>query len=346
MHFGLFLDFLKERLSQQKELRVEPKEIDIVRAYMFGHVPRNVSDRDKLDAAAIETFYEIVEREFGYDVELVDIDYGGRRLRAIDRFAENPDDEWTPREKRVDVALASSMLFYAAIPYAYDIAIPVIGDEDFVPVLQKVRSLGRRVAIASIKTRRNSPCSHVYSAEYDEEGIRDFDVIWLNELASKVQVPQRIIQCQDPNHVGRPQSVTTALQVPGRPDVCDDCRDRSRVERRKTMAGLTEKMQEIESRGWPSHCGLACGVVAAKKIDKNNKPYAFVKAKVNERPYDFYMNQYDLEPGLSWDSIAELDILVFHPEIKPPDSVHARKVRRPVDADWDNKKGSTAGSPG
>src|SRR5579885_2337781 len=186
MHYGKLLDCLKERLAGSKELRLDSKEIDIVRPYIFGHIPVNVSEKDRDAAGAEARFFDLIEREFGYDVERVEIDYGGRRLREKDRLDEDPEDDWKPKEKRVDVALASSMLYYAAIPYAYDIAIAVIGDEDFVPVLQKVRSLGRRVAIASIRTKFKSPCSRVYSSEYDEEGVRDFDVIWLNELAKSL----------------------------------------------------------------------------------------------------------------------------------------------------------------
>jgi hypothetical protein len=186
MHFGVLLKELKERLAKAKELRIDAKEIDIVRAYVFGHVPVNVDSRDESAALGPERFYDLLEKEFGYDVDLTDVDYGRRRFRAADRYKEDPEDDWAPREKRVDVALASSMLYYAAIPYAYDIAVAIIGDEDYVPVLKKVRSLGRRVAIASVRTRYKSPCSRVYSSEYDEEGVRDFDVIWLNDLAAKL----------------------------------------------------------------------------------------------------------------------------------------------------------------
>lgn len=333
MHFGRLLDEIRELVARSKELRVDPEGIDIVRAYIFGHIPINVDDRDKFEAEAYEGFYDIVEKEFGYDVELIPIDYNGRRLRAADRFREDPDDDWVPKEKRVDVALASCMLYYAAIPYAYDIAIAIIGDEDFVPVLQRVRSLGRRVAIVSIRTKHNSPCSSVYSGEYDDEGVRDFDVFWLNDLAKKIQIPERIIECEDPEHVGSRKSVTTALYVEGRREICDDCRERSRRARREERASLMEKLSEIEKRGWLESGGLACGVVA--KVGKGKRgEFGFIRTRLRGQVRDYYFDQRDLAEGVGWDSISFLDMLVFRPEVTPPDRFNAREVRRPADSDW------------
>jgi len=54
-----------------------------------------------------------------------------------------------PRRSCVDVALATKMLYFAALPAAYDVAVLVTGDQDYVPVVRAVRSLGKRTMLAS-----------------------------------------------------------------------------------------------------------------------------------------------------------------------------------------------------
>lgn len=46
--------------------------------------------------------------------------------------------------KRVDISLATDMLTHAALKN-YDIAVIVAGDEDYVPLIEAVKALGRRV---------------------------------------------------------------------------------------------------------------------------------------------------------------------------------------------------------
>lgn len=55
------------------------------------------------------------------------------------------------KEKCVDIALASEMLYYATLPNAYDIAVLVSGDFDFMPALLKVRQQGKRVAVCATR---------------------------------------------------------------------------------------------------------------------------------------------------------------------------------------------------
>ena len=64
------------------------------------------------------------------------------------------------QEKCVDIALAVDMLHYATVPNAFDVAVLVSGDRDFIPALVRTRQKGKRVAICSM---RNSACP-----EYDD----------------------------------------------------------------------------------------------------------------------------------------------------------------------------------
>jgi len=65
-------------------------------------------------------------------------------LRASKYFVLQGADiegNWEPKEKCVDIALSTSMLYFAAIPYAYDIGVAVIGDADYKPVVNSLSNL-------------------------------------------------------------------------------------------------------------------------------------------------------------------------------------------------------------
>lgn len=115
-----------------------------------------------------------------YEVVSFPIDYRGRRLRAADR---DPDDTFDPREKCIDVALASYLLYYAALPHSYDIALVLLGDKDLKPALERVRLLGKRVAIASIQAN----CAKEYRDLGAGRGLKDFEIIWLEDLVVQLE---------------------------------------------------------------------------------------------------------------------------------------------------------------
>ena len=55
------------------------------------------------------------------------------------------------QEKCVDISLAVDMLHYATVPNAYDVAVLVSGDRDFIPALVRTRQKGKRVAVCSMR---------------------------------------------------------------------------------------------------------------------------------------------------------------------------------------------------
>lgn len=92
------------------------------------------------------------------------------------------------------------MLYFVAIPYAYDIAVAVAGDQDYKPVLQHVRRLGKRVAISSIK----GSCAPDYADPRDEVRVKDFDVVWIDNLLHKLELryEKHQLECGSPFHKG------------------------------------------------------------------------------------------------------------------------------------------------
>jgi len=85
-------------------------------------------------------------------------------------------------EKCVDISLAVEMLHYATVPNAYDVAIILSGDKDFIPALVRTRQKGRKVGIASMHTGCNR-------ALHDSPHVKDYDVVWIDDLLDELIVP-------------------------------------------------------------------------------------------------------------------------------------------------------------
>ena len=202
--------------------------VDIVRTHLFGSNARNFADDDREMVFRRKDFFNLLREEYHYQVEVYEIDYRGRRLRRKDRDSE---DDFTPEEKCVDIALASSIMYYAALPYAYDIAILVGGDRDYVPVLRKVRQLGKRVAIASIK----NSCPREFRDAATPMGVRDFDMIWMDDKKImeeyKLEAVKKWVICRSPLHTGENPVWTDEFIRKSRPYYCRNCRENMRRQR-------------------------------------------------------------------------------------------------------------------
>eukprot|EP00579_Thalassiosira_antarctica_P018449 CAMPEP_0201936492 /NCGR_PEP_ID=MMETSP0903-20130614/37617_1 /ASSEMBLY_ACC=CAM_ASM_000552 /TAXON_ID=420261 /ORGANISM="Thalassiosira antarctica, Strain CCMP982" /LENGTH=806 /DNA_ID=CAMNT_0048477197 /DNA_START=281 /DNA_END=2701 /DNA_ORIENTATION=+ len=85
-------------------------------------------------------------------------------------------------EKCVDIQLAVEMLHYATVPNAYDVAILLSGDKDFVPALVRTRQKGKQVCISSMR----AGCNRVL---YESPHIRDYDVVWLENCLDELIIP-------------------------------------------------------------------------------------------------------------------------------------------------------------
>ncbi len=213
-------------VGNQIAKKLGDKSVDIVRIFLFGSNATNYLDADKDMVKRRRIFYDVLREEYNYEVEVYLVDYRGRRLKRKDR---HPDDDFAPEEKCVDIALASSMLYFAALPLAYDIAIVIGGDRDYVPVLQKVRLLGKRAAIASI----HGACSFELSEGKNLKGVRDFDVIWLNDLMDEIRMNPEVreVMCKAPFHTGPNPIQTDEFVRKNRAFYCKECREKMWVQK-------------------------------------------------------------------------------------------------------------------
>lgn len=95
------------------------------------------------------------------------------------RYETNPN---TKQEKCVDIALATELLYLSAMSDSFDIAVIVSGDRDYLPALEKTRLLSKRVAICSMR----KTCNRAFQ---DQKGIRDFDIIWIDDFLEQLVTP-------------------------------------------------------------------------------------------------------------------------------------------------------------
>lgn len=150
--------------------------LDIVRTHWFGSIAANFDPADADVVQRRAEFFDALRRQYRYEVVRFETDYRGGRVRRTERGTEEE-----PREKAVDVGLATALLEMAALD-AYDIAIVIAGDRDFVPALQAVRRLGKRVALV---TARGS-CPREFADVNDAARVRDFDLLLLDALWPRI----------------------------------------------------------------------------------------------------------------------------------------------------------------
>lgn len=85
-------------------------------------------------------------------------------------------------EKCIDIQLAVEMLHYATVPGAYDVAILLSGDKDFLPALMRTRQKARKVAIVSTKNGCNQ-------ALLNTPNIKDYDIVWIEDHMDRLITP-------------------------------------------------------------------------------------------------------------------------------------------------------------
>jgi len=305
--YGLLPKTLAKAVAEQ--LRIANP--DLVRTHLFGSIAHNYDGADEEAVRRRRDFYNMLREEFHYEIEVFPVNYHGRRLRPDDR---DPDDHFEPREKCVDIALATSILFYAAMPHAYDIAIAVVGDRDFIPVFQAARRLGKRIAIASIR----GCCAAEYSDPEDSTRVRDMDIIWLDDCIDKLELryePQQLI-CESPFHAGDRRVWTTFRPRKGQRFYCDACRRTFHEQQ-----GIPEETASDHTLSYSPQFSAGPGpeliqeqVVGSIKSIKREKGYGFIAASDGN---DYFFHLSELEDGLAWETLEENTEVQFEVKAKP-----------------------------
>lgn len=303
--FGKLPSVLAEEVSQY----LGKADIDVVRTYLFASYAINYNPLDEDAVLRRKDFFDMLKEEYHYEVEVFPINYIGRRLRKTDR---EPGDTFEPKEKCVDIALATNMLYYAAIPQAYDIAIAVVGDRDFMPMLQSVRRLGKRVAIASIK----NSCAPEFADPHDDARVKDYDIIWLDDLLQKLELKweRHQLKCESPVHKGNPLVWTTFHPRKGQKFYCDICRQEISRQRysgyQDYMAPQPTEPGQDFLPPMPSTPAVRMPGVIKKLF--NDRGFGFISTENG----DYYFHLTDLVPGLDFSECSENLTVDF--EVKRP----------------------------
>ncbi len=336
---GFVLDFgkLPRVLAEEVGRLMGHDEWTVVRTHLFGSYAANPDTRDLEPVERRLNFFSMLRQQHHYEVEAFPIDFRGKRLRRTDR---DPNDTFEPKEKCVDIALATSMLFNAAMANAYDVAIAVIGDQDFKPVLQNVRRLGKRVAIASI----NGACSGEYSDPADRARVRDFEILWLEDLLPRLarRYDPHWLDCASPTHKGDRRVETTYYPKRGEKFYCPGCREEFSRQRELAVAsggigganggnGGSGATMATEALRYAPMDTMLMGVVRHKRVDKS---YGFIMVD-GCGEYDggeYFFHESDIADGTRFNELAEGTVVDFQVKAETPagKAPPARGVRRRV----------------
>jgi hypothetical protein len=144
--------------------------VDIVRINFFGAMPQN---KPGFDPIPQKNFFDFLEKDCLYTMEIYDID-----------FKYNSDIH--PQEKCVDIALATSVMSYMIMPNSYDVAAIVAGDLDYMPLMRRVRMLGKRVQLVAMKAVDNyAPSSEKLVNDHE---LFDFPVLYLDDHLEELRL--------------------------------------------------------------------------------------------------------------------------------------------------------------
>jgi cold shock CspA family protein len=338
---GFVLDFgrLPRVLAEEVGRRLGHDEWTVVRTHLFGSYAANMDPRDREPVERRLNFFTMLRQQHHYEVEAFPIEFRGKRLRRTDR---DTADTFEPKEKCVDIALATSMLFNASMSNAYDVAIAVLGDQDFKPVLQSVRRLGKRVAIASIA----GACSGEYSDPADRARVRDVELLWLEDLLPRLarRYDPHFLDCQSPSHKGERRVETTYYPKRGEKFYCSACREEFAKQREAVVlaGGAASAAPGIGGNGGNGNATTEplahapidttlMGVVKHKRMDKN---YGFIMVD-GCGPFDgaeYFFHETDIGDGTRFAELAEGTYVDFQVKAEPPagKAPPARNVRRRV----------------
>jgi len=181
--------------------------VDVARTCFFGSIPVN---KPNFDPTAQQAFYDYLQKDCRFEVEIFEID-----------FKNQPN--YSPQEKCVDIGVATSMMYYAAMPGAMDVAALVAGDYDYMPLLRRVRMMGKRTLLVALRKLGNVyPTSQrlLYSTD-----LFDFPPLFLEEHLDEIRLvkEKRIRQCDT-------CGTEELTDWSGRFFYCQTCRARHREE--------------------------------------------------------------------------------------------------------------------
>jgi cold shock CspA family protein len=157
------------------------------------------------------------------------------------------------------------------------------------------------VAIVSVK----GSCAPEYADARDEARVKDFDIIWLDDLLHKLELKyeRHLLQCESPIHKGKREVWTTFHPRKGQRFFCDVCR--KEFSRQKQDFQREYVISQIESDNGSGHAeGTAVGVLLTGIVTRRfpDRGFGFIEAG-DGRSFFFHLT--DLQVGLPFDDVQE-----------------------------------------
>ena len=181
------------------------EDVDLVRTNYFGTIP---SVRSSFSTSKQRAFYDFLEKSCGYEMEIHEVDVNG---------ADGHDETW------VKMALGSALMFYAAMPLAFDVAILIGDDVSYAPVLRRARLLGRRIQIVTAYAAGEVPPAVGTSLVWKSR-VSDFPPLYIDNHAEDVRLVRESVMrvCKQ---CGHEEETTWA----GPDFFCSDCRSKRSI---------------------------------------------------------------------------------------------------------------------
>lgn len=174
------------------------EDVSLVRTNYFGTIP---TVRSGFNTSKQSSFYEFLEHSCGYETEIHEVEVG-------------TDENW------IKMSLASSLLYYAAQPNAFDIAVLVGDTPDYAPVLQRARLFGKRIQIVSVHApegKEPPPATTLLGRSH----VSDFPSLWLDDHAAEIRLVRQLVR-RTCKQCGVEEETTWA----GPEFFCSNCRGR------------------------------------------------------------------------------------------------------------------------
>lgn len=189
-------------------------DVDIVRTCYFGLLAMH---KNGFNSAKQKSFFDFLQTQCVFDTEITEFD--------ARREPKNMDD---PRD--VKVALSAAMMQMAAMPGAFDIAALIAGSANYIPLLRRLRQMGKRTQLVTIGNDGGMHMSSV--AMLTDPQIHDFPPIFLEEHVEtlKLSRSENIRKCdqcgtKESTTWGGPEFFCAACRTASkqRVRVCDTC---------------------------------------------------------------------------------------------------------------------------
>lgn len=144
-----------------------PFDSEVIKTYVFAYKP--CDELMKLDAN--KKYYTWLTEKLK-KTKYLEVIEGRQEIRTYKnvKFDINNPDTYTTVEKETDINLATHMIS-KGFQNAYDIAILVSGDTDYMSVIETLHNLGKIIVIAHFKHQNISKYDGIYDAEvilYDD----------------------------------------------------------------------------------------------------------------------------------------------------------------------------------